>query len=266
MPLLQADQVSMAIDSTTLLNDVSLRINAGEMIAIVGPNGAGKSTLLRLLSGDLRATRGSIQIQGVDLHTYAPRELALRRAMLSQHTNVSFPFTVEEIVCMGAGDADRTAAKSLVESALNEVGLCAFRNRNIQTLSGGEQQRAHFARVLVQLTCGESTQGPGLLLLDEPTSNLDLLHQIDLIDTAKKRASNGTSVIAILHDLNLAARFAERVIVLCKGAIFADGPPKKIITDEMLRRVFEIDVTVGCAEDGSPFILPQMMRSILVDS
>ena len=117
--------------------------------------------------------------------------------MLSQHVNVTFPFTVEEIVRMGAGDSPRAASHRLADAALHEVGLDGFRHRQLPTLSGGEQQRAHFARVLVQLACGEALHGPGLLLLDEPTSSLDLRHQIDLVETARRRAQNGTTVIAV---------------------------------------------------------------------
>ncbi len=161
----------MAIGLATLVDQVDLRIEGGETVAVVGPNGAGKSTLLRLLSGDLRATRGSVRLKQRDLHSYTPRQLALHRAMLSQHVSVTFPFTVEEIVTMGAGGGSRAAAQPLADAALQEVGLVDFRNRKLPTLSGGEQQRAHLARVLVQLACGEAVHGPGLLLLDEPTSS-----------------------------------------------------------------------------------------------
>ncbi|MFN5714207.1 MAG: ATP-binding cassette domain-containing protein, partial [Bradyrhizobium sp.] len=181
--LLEAQSVSMTVGGTTLVDAISLRIGAGEMVAIVGPNGAGKSTLLRMLSGDLKPSRGTTRLKERDLHGYGPRELAQHRAMLSQHVNVTFPFTVEEIVSMGAGESPRTAARGLVRAALDEVGLAHFRSRQLPTLSGGEQQRAHFARVLVQLACGEALHGPGLLLLDEPTSSLDLRHQIDLVET-----------------------------------------------------------------------------------
>ena len=208
--ILEAHSVSLAIGGATLVDGVDLRIKAGEMVAVVGPNGAGKSTLLRMLSGDLRPTRGRIELKQREIHTYPPRQLAHHRAMLSQHVTVTFPFTVEEIVHMGAGDAGRAAAQRLVDAALGEVGLAHFSNRQLPTLSGGEQQRAHLARVLVQLACGEALHGPGLLLLDEPTSSLDMRHQIDLVETARRRAQNGTAVVAVLHDLNLAMRFADR--------------------------------------------------------
>lgn len=246
----------------TLLDDVSLSVAAGEMVAVIGPNGAGKSTLLRLLSGDLRPDEGEIRLKQRDIRSHAPRELAAHRAMLSQHVNVAFPFTVEEIVLMGAGDRSPREASRLVDAALDEVGLSQFRERQLPTLSGGEQQRAHFARVLVQLACGEAGHGPGLLLLDEPTSSLDLRHQIDLVEAARRRAAGGTAVIAILHDLNLAIRFADRLIVLNGGKLFADGPRADIVTRRTIRDVFEIDAVVHQADDGVPHLLPQSMRAV----
>jgi iron complex transport system ATP-binding protein len=260
--LLEARSVSMTIGGATLVDGVDLRIGGGEMVAIVGPNGAGKSTLLRLPSGDLRASRGAIRLKERDLHAYSPHQLALHRAMLSQHVSVTFPFTVEEIVEMGAGESRRAVAQPLVDAALHEVGLDAFRHRKLPTLSGGEQQRAHFARVLVQLACGEAAHGPGLLLLDEPTSSLDLRHQIDLVETARRRAGNGTAVVAILHDLNLAVRFADRIVVLHRGALVADDIPEKTVTDDLIRKVFEVEVRVQRHSDGTPLLLPQLMTAI----
>jgi iron complex transport system ATP-binding protein len=258
--VIEARTLSKRVGRTPLLDGVSLSVAAGEMVAIIGPNGAGKSTLLRLLSGDLRPSEGEVLLKQRDIRSYAPRELAARRAMLSQHINVSFPFTVEEIVQMGAGDRSQRDAGKLVDAALDEVGLTHFRERQLPTLSGGEQQRGHFARVLVQLACGEAEHGPGLLLLDEPTSSLDLRHQIDLVEAARRRATGGTAVVAILHDLNLAIRFADRLIVLNGGKLAADGPRADIITRETIRDVFEIDAVVQQA-DGVPYVLPQSMRA-----
>jgi iron complex transport system ATP-binding protein len=259
--VLDADAATFAIAGATLVDRVSLTIDGGELIAIVGPNGAGKSTLLRMLSGDLRPSSGTVRLRQRNLQDYAPRELAARRAMLSQHITVSFPFTVEEIIAMGAGDRAKTAVQPLIDAALHEVGLTEFRARKLPTLSGGEQQRAHFARVLVQLACGEAAHGPGLLLLDEPTSSLDLRHQIELAETASRRARDGTTVIAILHDLNLVARFANRIIMLHKGTIAADGTPEQTLRDEMIKAVFEVDLKVQRAADGAPYLLPDMMRA-----
>ena len=260
--LLEAQSLSMAIGGATLVDAIDLRIAAGEMVAIVGPNGAGKSTLLRMLSGDLRPTSGRIKLKQRDIAAYPPRQLAYHRTMLSQHVNVTFPFTVEEIVHMGAGDAGRAAAQRLVDTALGEVGLADFSHRQLPTLSGGEQQRAHFARVLVQLACGEALHGPGLLLLDEPTSSLDMRHQIDLVETARQRAQNGTAVIAVLHDLNLAMRFADRIVLLHRGKLAVDGGRIEAITAETIRRIFEVDVRIDYTDAGVPFLLPQTMQPV----
>lgn len=259
--LLAAQSVSMTVGGANLVDAISLRIGAGERVAIVGPNGAGKSTLLRILSGDLHPTHGAICLKQRDLQTYRPRELARHRAMLSQHVNVTFPFTVEEIVTMGGGESPRSMVRGLVEAALDEVGLADFRFRRLPTLSGGEQQRAHFARVLVQLACGEAQHGPGLLLLDEPTSSLDMRHQIDLVETAQRRAARGTAVIAILHDLNLAMRFADRILLLHRGRLAIDGDRAAAMKAETLREIFEIDAVIAHTDQGVPFLLPQTMRS-----
>ena len=258
--ILEAQSISMIVGGATLVDSIDLGVKAGEMVAIVGPNGAGKSTLLRMLSGDLRPTKGRIALKQRDIHAYPPRALAHHRTMLSQHVNVTFPFTVEEIVHMGAGDAGRAVAQKLVDTALGEVGLSHFSHRQLPTLSGGEQQRAHFARVLVQLACGEQQHGPGLLLLDEPTSSLDMRHQIDLVETARRRAQNGTAVIAVLHDLNLAMRFADRIVLLHRGKLAVDGGRAEAITAETIRRIFEVDVTIDYTDGGVPFLLPQTMR------
>jgi heme transport system ATP-binding protein len=261
-PMLRANSVSVVVGSATLVDAVDLSVNPGEMIAIVGPNGAGKSTLLRMLSGDITPTRGTVELKRRGLRLYPPRELAGHRAMLSQHVNVTFPFTVEEIVYMGAGDNSRATVAPLVEAALDEVGLRGFRHRQLPTLSGGEQQRAHFARVLVQLACGEAQNGPGLLLLDEPTSSLDLRHQIDLVETARRRAQNGTAVIAILHDLNLAVRFASRLVLLHRGRLAVDGGRSEAMTAETIRTIFEVDAAIDYTDAGIPFLLPQTMRPV----
>jgi iron complex transport system ATP-binding protein len=262
--ILEARSLSMAVGSATLVDAIDLRISAGEMVAIVGPNGAGKSTLLRMLSGDLRPTRGQVLLKQRDILDYPASLLAQHRAMLSQHVSVTFPFTVEEIVRMGAGDRSRAIAQPLVDAALDEVGLERFRHRQLPTLSGGEQQRAHFARVLVQLAHGEARHGPGVLLLDEPTSSLDMRYQIDLVETAKLRARGGTAVIAVLHDLNLAMRFADRIVLLHQGKLAIDGISSEAITTETIRRIFEVDVTIDYTDSGVPFLLPQTMRPIAV--
>ncbi len=258
----QTRDIALTIRGAALVDGVDLAVGGGETVAIVGPNGAGKSTLLRLMSGDLAPTRGQMFLKSRDLASYSPRDLARRRAMLSQHVSVSFPFTVEEIVAMGAGDVRVAAARPVVGAMIDELGLAPFRDRDLTTLSGGEQQRAHFARILVQLHFGEAAHGPALLLLDEPTSSLDMRHQIDLVEIARRRARSGTAVVAVLHDLNLAMRFADRIVVLRSGRMVADGKPADVVTDDMLRTVFEIDAHLGRADDGAPYLLPQRIAAL----
>jgi iron complex transport system ATP-binding protein len=254
---------SVRAGGKTLLDAVTLAFSPGQCVAIVGPNGAGKTTLLRLLSGELQPRPGSIRLKGRDVASYAARALAEHRAVLSQAVTVVFPFTVAEVVRMGAGDRRGARIESLVDDALQEVGLSALRERTITTLSGGEQQRAHFARVLVQLACGEAVHGPGVLMLDEPTASLDLRYQLDLLAATRRCAARGVTVIAILHDLNLAALFADRIIVLNGGRVANDGPPRRIISDEMLAQVFKVGSAVGrTPPDGAPFVLPHMMTVV----
>ena len=259
--VIRASGITVRAGRSTLLDGVDLAVEAGETVAIVGPNGAGKSTLLRVLSGDIRPAGGEVLLKGTALAAYPPKRLAGHRAVLSQSIAVAFPFTVEEIVRMGAGDVHGPRADALVEAALAEVDLLACRDRIITTLSGGEQHRAHFARVLVQLARGEAENGPGLLLLDEPTAALDLRHQIDFVTTTRARAKTGTAVVAVLHDLNLAASFADRVVVMHRAGIAAAGPAQAVITGEMLSRVFDVELAACGLPVGTPCVLPHMITS-----
>jgi iron complex transport system ATP-binding protein len=257
-PALLAEDITFRIGRKNLIADISLAFNPGETVAMVGPNGAGKTTLLRVLSGELRAQAGTIRLKERPIAAYGPRELALHRAVLSQSFGVAFPFKVREIVRMGAGSESGRAIDALIDATLAEVDLIDFSERVITTLSGGEQQRTHFARVLVQLACGERKYGPGVLLLDEPTASLDLKHQIDLLLMARRCAARGVTVVAILHDLNLATLLGERIVVLQDGRIVRDGPPSESVTSDMVRQVFGIAMPVGSVPPaGVPFVLPQ---------
>jgi iron complex transport system ATP-binding protein len=261
--VLTANALTYRVGAKTLLDGVSLTVAAGEFVALVGPNGAGKSTLLRSISGELKPQSGEIQLKGKRLSDYAPRDLAMHRAVLSQSTHVAFPFTVAEVVRMGAGDRHGRAIDALAERALADVELTAFSERVITTLSGGEQQRAHFGRVLVQLACGEEQNGPGVLLLDEPTASLDLKHQLDLLTAVGICARRGVAVIAILHDLNLATLAADRIVVLDNGRVAANGAPAETVTDELLARVFKCAAAVSrTPAPGVPFVLPHGITTL----
>ena len=260
-PVAEAQALSVRVGDKTLLDTIALSVGAGETVAFIGPNGAGKSTLFRVLSGELAPSAGAVRLKGRDPRACPPRELALHRAVLSQSVSVAFPFTVTEVVRMGAGEKRSAAVATLVDQALSEVGLDDFRHRIIGTLSGGEQQRAHLARVLVQVAGGEAEHGPGVLFLDEPTASLDLRHQIDIVATVRRYASRGTTILVILHDLNLAAISADRVVVLDRGRIAGDGIPRDVITESMLARVFGVTSAVGrVPPPNTPFVLPHAAR------
>jgi len=196
--------------------------------------------------------------------------MAIRRAsspciapMLSQHVSVSFPFTVEEVAHMGAGDRGRAAAEPLVEAALHEAGLADFPPyANLPTAFRRRAAARAFARVLGAARLRRGRARTGLLLLDEPTSSLDLRHQIDLVETARRRAANGTAVVAILHDLNLAVRFADRIVVLHRGAKVADDVPARTVTDGLYPNGVRDRVRVQRHPDGTPLVLPQLMTAM----
>jgi len=257
--LLSATGVTVRAGAATLLDDVSLDIAAGERIALVGPNGAGKSTLLRALSGDIRPSAGKVRLSGRDLAHYDPRALARQRAVLAQQLTVAFTFRVAEVVAMGAADA--TVSNAEIEQALAKVGLSGFADRVFITLSGGEQQRAHIARVLVQMSAARRDAAPGVIFLDEPTASLDLKHQLGLAAIVRACVADRIAVVSILHDINLVPLFAERVLVLHHGRLVADGPTANTISEAMMRRVFEISGSVGALPPpGVPFVLPQAAR------
>lgn len=254
---LETQNLTVRAGDKILLDRVSLSIAAGESVALVGPNGAGKSTLLRALSGEIAVSDGQARLKGRDPRAYKPNSLAMHRAVLAQHVNVAFPFSVSEIVRMGAGELRGTDIEARIDAALAEVDMNAMRDRIIGTLSGGEQQRVHLARVLVQLACGEKRHGPGILFLDEPTASLDLCHQLDLLAIIRRCNGRGTTVITILHDLNLAALFARRIVALHRGSLARDGSPDETITDAMLAEVFGVTGAVNRTPPAKlPFVLP----------
>jgi iron complex transport system ATP-binding protein len=244
----EARGTTVEIGGRTIVTNADLAVAAGEVVAMIGPNGAGKSTLLRAMAGDRRIAAGSIRINGDDVATLSARELASRRAVLGQSVALNAPYTVDEVVRLGLPETVRTAAgDALVERGLAAVSLEEFAPRTITTLSGGEQQRVHAARVLVQLWAQPEDGRPRYLLLDEPTAHLDPAHQTFILKLARAHALSGGGVLAVLHDLNLAAAAADTIAVLDRGAIIARGPPAAILSADLLQQVYGVafDVTTA---------------------
>jgi len=251
-----ARAIRYEVRGRAILDGVDLRLTPGKIVAVVGPNGAGKSTLLKIMAGERRATAGNVQLDDRDLSEWKPAALARRRAVLPQSIEVVFPFLVSEVVALGLSPhIARSDGELLIGRALNAVDLGDFGGRVYGTLSGGEKQRAQFARVLVQAWCGEGTY----LLLDEPNASLDLSHQLLILRLARAHAESGGGVMMVLHDLNLAAMIADELIALKDGCRIAAGPPGQVITDPLIAALYGVHAHVRGIPDG-PFILPQTAR------
>ena len=245
-----------------ILSGIDLSVGSGEIVALVGPNGAGKSTLLRAISGEVRLADGKIAIKGRPLADYSPRDLAQHRAVLSQHTNVSFDFSVEEIVVMGADNArPQSWVSDAVRTVMEQCDILHLSDRPVTRLSGGEQQRVHFARAMLQLLSADDRYKPGLLLLDEPTASLDLNHQLRMVEIVREITKEGTGILLVIHDLNLMAMLASRVAMMKAGRIIAVGRPEEVIRDDIMGDVFDVSNAVGIAPEAPMlFVLPQSMR------
>mgnify|MGYP006294575079 FL=1 len=245
--MLSAQALGYTTSGRTLLQDVSLQVSPGELLAIVGPNGAGKSTLLKLLCGDLTPTTGQLSMDGRPLRALRPRHRAQRRAVLPQSSTLTFPFRVRDVVLMGrtphAPGAPRRQDHEIAEEALERTGVARHADRAYPTLSGGEQQRAQLARVLAQIWHAPP-DGHRYLFLDEPTNNLDLGHQHHALQVARTLADERAAVVAVLHDLNLAAQYADTLLLLDQGRARALGPPAKVLTPDTLEATFGHPVTV----------------------
>ena len=256
--ILEVQDLSFTIQGKRLLDQVRLDLAAGEFLAVLGRNGAGKSTLLKHLSGETPASTGVIRLFGTDLKTQRVRDLATRRAVLAQHTQLDFGYDVIDVVLLGRlphlkRGAESEADRVIARRCLARVGLGEYAGRNYLTLSGGEQQRVHLARVLAQL---EGTEGPRALLLDEPTSSLDLAHQHMVLEAARSLSAEGVGVLAILHDLNLAALYADRVLMLSGGRVSAYGTPGEVLVAETIEAAFGHPVTVlRHPEVGCPLVV-----------
>ncbi len=239
--MLFADDISFWIKDKPLLQDISLELEQGRIYSILGPNGAGKSTLLKCLAGFLKVTSGQMFFQGQPFENLSLEELALKRAVLTQQVALDFPFTVREVASMGRANLSTSKSqlldKSIIDEALDLTKVHHLQKRNFSTLSGGEQQRVHLARVIAQVWEQENA----LLLLDEPTSALDLKHQYMLFDICRDLCEDkGFSVVTVLHDFRLARTVSDEALFIDKGRIFEHGKSKEVINTETLCDLYQL--------------------------
>ncbi|HEX7815191.1 heme ABC transporter ATP-binding protein [Dyella sp.] len=236
---LAARGLHVSMGGRRILQDVSITARAGRVLALVGPNGAGKSSLLTLLAGLRQPSLGEVRLDGRDLREWLPEALARRRGMLSQKAQLGFAFRVDEVVLLGRsphGERIGAIDHQRAEAALAAVQALHLRERNYLELSGGEQQRVQLARVLAQVC--EPAEGAGWLLLDEPEASLDVAHQHGVLAHARQLAQRGYGVIAVLHDLNLAASYADDVGVLSHGRLLSHGSPEDALDPSALSRIY----------------------------
>jgi ABC-type cobalamin/Fe3+-siderophores transport system ATPase subunit len=246
----QLEGVGVRLGAAQILTDVSLALRAAEMTAVVGPNGAGKSTLMSVLSGFRPHYEGHCRFRGREISEWKKPELAKQMAFVPQMVRIEFPFTGEQVVFMGRtpycnGLFESPDDRDAVRRAMELTDASPFAERPFQALSGGERQRIVLA--------GALAQEPAVLLLDEPTTFLDLKHQIQTYRLLQRLAREGMAVVAVTHDLNLASSYADRMVVLSRGRVAADGTPGEVMRADLLREVFEVDVEIRSDHAGRPW-------------
>jgi iron complex transport system ATP-binding protein len=253
-PLLTTDGIAFAYGDRRVLEDVSLAVGAGEFVGLIGPNGSGKTTLLRVLLGSLAPTKGEVTLCGAPLGSLVRREIALRLTMVQQDMRIDYAFTGREVVAMGRTPylgrftPETRIDKEAIELAMHATETKDLAERPITELSGGERQRIHLARALAQ-----DTQ---VILLDEPTAHLDLAHQFEALSLLRNVTRQGKAAIAAIHDLALAARFCDRLLLLSDGKVAAAGPPAEVVTEANLAQYFALRARVLRGEETGLLIVP----------
>jgi len=258
---LRADHIDLTIGKKKILKDVCFNARPGTFSAIVGPNGSGKSTLLKAMVGELPYS-GDITLNGRRIEDYRPWEIASIRGVLPQATVLAFPFTVLEVVRLGLSAGPDANAQDVPFDALSRVDLDGYAGRFYQELSGGEQQRVQLARVLAQVWRPMRDGAPCWLFLDEPVSSLDIAHQLTVMELARGFASAGGGVVAVMHDLNLTAMYADHVHVMSQGRSAGAGPVAEVLTDARLSEVYGCPLRTGIVPpNAGVFVIPQYARA-----
>ena len=241
--------VSLKLDDRQILKDVSLEINEGEIVSVIGPNGAGKSTLLNVITGDISPDSGDTIYDNKQLNKISIQERAFTRSVMSQMQTLVFNFNVKDVIEMGwlqRGNSDFSSNFLMAfEAVTEECNVQNLVHRKFNSLSGGEQRRVHFARTLLQLWRPSQSNDPRYLLLDEPTANLDLSSEMLLMNILKARASSNVGILVILHDLNLASHFADKIAIIKDGEVKAFGKPEEIMKDDFLTSIYEVPIRVN---------------------
>lgn len=253
--MIEARELSYSIRGRKLTDNVSFTLPGNEIVAILGPNGAGKSTLLRQLTGYLKPDAGECLLFGKSIHAWPTAELAKIRAVMRQNSQMAFPFSVQEVIRMGRHPHRARHARDETERIMALCGCETLASRDYRHLSGGEQQRVQLARLLVQLWEPDPT--PKWLFLDEPTSALDIHHQQQLFRLLRILVRERQfSVCCVLHDLNLASRYADRILLLEAGKVVGNGTPETVLTQVQLTRLYRAELTVTTPQgDNSPLIV-----------
>ena len=237
-------QISFSIGSKYIVKDLEFSFKAGNLVSIIGPNAAGKTTLLKLMSGELRPSGGEIFLNDLAFSELSLKQRANKRAVMTQSSSVVFDFLVEEILEMGWVQGSSDDFVKACSDVVNSCGLDELMGRKFNTLSGGEQQRVQFARAMLQVGGLSKTAEDRFLLLDEPTSSMDVAYELNLLNLAKEVRKTGVGVIVVLHDLNLAARFSDQIILMNSGLIVASGQPEEVLSDRILSDVYSTQLRV----------------------
>jgi len=245
--MLKAENIQFKIGHKQILNSITAEFIPGEFNMILGPNGSGKSSLLKIISGEIGAFHGTVLYNDKKIGSQRKEDLAKYRAVMSQLPELSFPLTVEEVVMMGRYPHFTYNPAKKDETICNEVmekmNLSSFRSRNYLTLSGGEKQRVHFARVLAQIWENPENENR-YLFLDEPLNSLDINYQQEFLQIAKAFAQQNTVLIAVLHDINLAIQYADKLFFLKEGELVANGRPAEILHSSLIKNVFNVSTTI----------------------
>lgn len=251
--LMTASSIGVSLQRRPVLSDVDFSASKGELVAVVGPNGAGKSTLLRILAGLLASDTGTVRLEGKDIHSLDRHALARKLAYLPQDHGIHWGVRVADLVALGRlphrssvsplSDTDR----QIIAAALETMDVVQFTDRPVTELSGGERARVLIARSLAQ--------DPEILLADEPVAGLDAVHQLELFAHLRRLACRGRAVVVVLHDLSLAARFADRLIIMREGRVHAAGAPADVLTADVLATVYGLQAHLGIVND-IPFVVP----------